>query len=228
MKKVIFILWMGIVLTVMFGCVGKTAINVDSESDSIVIQEVEEVENNKKIEEPEVEVSESIIEEVEQEIIKTECKASRYTVFDASNVNRSENIRLAMTSINNIVVKSGEEFSFNNVVGERTAERGYKEANVMIAKPGGGSDQILGIGGGICQVSSTLCMTCKELNLEITERRPHSSRVFYCSYDEEAMIDWGTSDFRFKNNLNEDIVIKMYFENIEESTINQKLVCEIW
>lgn len=155
-------------------------------------------------------------------------KVQIYTLLDSTKINKLENVKLAIDAINNITIKSGEEFSFNNIVGERTVEKGYKEATVIYVGKNGKSYETLGLGGGICQVSSTLYMACKELELEILERRPHSSRVDYCSIEDEAMINWGTSDFRFKNNLKVDITIKLYIEPVREDKYKQKIVCEIW
>ena len=79
-------------------------------------------------------------------------RIGRYTTyFDASNVNRTTNIRLSADAINNLVLNPGESFSFNQVVGQRTAERGYKPATVIVS-----GEYSEGIGGGICQTSSTL------------------------------------------------------------------------
>ena len=89
----------------------------------------------------------------------------------------------------------GDVFSFNGTVGERTTARGYKSAGAYVA--GETVDQV---GGGICQVSSTLYNTVLLSNLEIVERRSHQMTVSYVPMGRDATVNWGTTDFRFKNN----------------------------
>ena len=89
--------------------------------------------------------------------------------------NRITNIRLACQSINGTVLQPGEEFSFNDVVGPRTAERGYKEAGVIV----GGDRLDNGLGGGICQVSGTLFNAVVMSDLEIVTRYTHSYELSY-------------------------------------------------
>ena len=96
------------------------------------------------------------------------------TNFDASNANRTHNIELASTKISGTLVKPGEVFSFNDVVGERTAEAGYDDAPVIID-----GKLVPGIGGGICQVSSTLFNTALLSGMNIIERTPHFEPVSY-------------------------------------------------
>lgn len=114
---------------------------------------------------------------------------------------RHENIVLALRSINNLIVWSGESFSFNEVVGPRTPERGYRPAPVM------GGDGI-GFGGGVCQVSTTLYNAVMNAGLEIIERYPHSSRVPYVAPGKDATVVYGAQDFRFKNNSSYPVIIK--------------------
>lgn len=82
---------------------------------------------------------------------------------------RAENLRLAAEAINGYVIEPGATFSFNEVVGDTTAERGYKEAPVLYSSGLGSSD-----GGGICQVSTALYIAAVKADLEIVERHPHS------------------------------------------------------
>lgn len=117
------------------------------------------------------------------------------TSFTTSSANRSSNINLATSSIDGMILMPGEVFSFNNALGERTIERGYKSAGAYVA--GATVDQV---GGGICQVSSTLYNTVLLSNLEIVERRSHQMTVSYVPMGRDATVNWGTTDFRFKNN----------------------------
>ena len=95
------------------------------------------------------------------------------TRYDASNTNRSTNLRIATEKINGTVLLPGEVFSYNKTVGKRTVEEGYKDAKIYA--DGGVVD---GLAGGICQISSTLYNSVLLANLEIVERRNHSSRYW--------------------------------------------------
>jgi len=123
-----------------------------------------------------------------------------YTWFYGSG-QRYENISLALLSINNQIVWPGETFSFNDVVGPRTPERGYRKAPVI------GGDG-LGFGGGVCQVSTTLYNAVLDAGLEVVERHPHSSRVPYVAPGKDATVVFGALDFRFRNNTAHPVIIK--------------------
>ncbi|TCP63737.1 VanW family protein [Baia soyae] len=126
------------------------------------------------------------------------------TTFDPGKENRTSNIKRASETIDGIVLLPGEEFSFNNVVGERTAASGYKKAGVIVK--GEVSEDI---GGGICQVSSTLFNSVDKANVQITRRISHSKEVPYVPPGRDATVSWGGPDFRFKNNYNKPMVIRI-------------------
>lgn len=126
------------------------------------------------------------------------------TKFDGSNVNRTTNIRLAARAINGLILMPGEKFSFNKVVGPRTAARGYKKAAVIVK-----GEFSEGIGGGICQVSSTLFNSVDEAGLRIVARYHHSAEVTYVPPGRDATVSWGGPDFKFRNNLNKPVLIKI-------------------
>lgn len=115
--------------------------------------------------------------------------------YKESNVNRSTNVKLATNKINSVILLPGEEFSYNKIVGERTFENGFKEASVYTS-----SGVVNGLGGGICQVSSTLYNSVLLANLEIVERRNHRYAVSYVPLGRDATVAYGSIDFRFKNN----------------------------
>ncbi len=119
------------------------------------------------------------------------------TTFSTSNVNRSTNIRLATKKIDSIVIMPGEVFSYNQTVGKRTAAAGFKSAAVY-----SGGEVTTGIGGGICQVSSTLYNAVLLANLEITERHNHGFNTGYVPAGRDATVSWGGPDFKFKNTRN--------------------------
>lgn len=116
------------------------------------------------------------------------------TRYDASNVNRSQNLAIATSKINGTVLMPGEEFSFNQVVGKRTIEEGYKDAKIY--QDGKVVD---GLAGGICQISSTLYNAVIQANLEIVERRNHSFTTSYVKAGRDATVVYGVIDFKFKN-----------------------------
>lgn len=125
------------------------------------------------------------------------------TFFNPNNKERSQNISLAVDAINNHVIFPGETFSFNKVVGNRTAAKGYRRAPIIIK--GALSE---GIGGGICQVSSTLFNAIDRAGLHIVERYSHSRRVPYVPNGRDATVSWYGPDFRFKNEYNQPILIQ--------------------
>lgn len=127
---------------------------------------------------------------------------SYYTTFSTSNKNRSTNIRLATQKINGTVIMPGETFSYNQVVGKRTAAAGFKSAAVY-----SGGEVTTGIGGGICQVSSTLYNAVLLANLEIVERTNHGFNPGYVPAGRDATVSWGGPDFKFKNNRDYPIKI---------------------
>jgi vancomycin resistance protein YoaR len=134
--------------------------------------------------------------------------ASFSTSFTTSIANRINNIELATKAINGTVLMPGESFSFNKIVGERTKARGYKEAGVIIG------DKIeSGLGGGICQVSSTLYNAVLKANLKVEERRNHSLPLSYVGKGLDATVDWGNIDLRFMNNFDTPIYIEGYTKN---------------
>ena len=116
------------------------------------------------------------------------------TKYDASNTNRSGNLKIAADKINGTVLMPGQEFSFNEVVGKRTIEDGYRNAKIYE------NGQVVdGLAGGICQISSTLYNAVLLANLEITERRNHSFTTSYVPAGRDATVVYGVQDFKFKN-----------------------------
>lgn len=109
--------------------------------------------------------------------------------------NRTTNLTLACKAINGTVINPGETFSFNGVVGERTASKGYKEATVYV-----GTESVGELGGGICQVASTIYNAALYADLEITTRAPHIFFVTYVKGGLDATVYWGAQDFCFRNN----------------------------
>lgn len=111
------------------------------------------------------------------------------------NPTRTRNLELAAKAINGTILLPGEEFSFNRIVGERTAEKGYGEAGVYV---GGRTENQLG--GGVCQVASAIYYSCLKADLKITERYEHQYTPTYVPWGMDATIYWGALDYRFINN----------------------------
>ena len=117
------------------------------------------------------------------------------TYFDADNADRSGNIRLAAQKINGTTVAGGGVFSFNGTVGARTEESGFKPAKIIED-----GKFVLGYGGGVCQVSTTLYNAALLSGLEISEYHPHSLQVSYVAPSRDAMVSGSYFDLKFKNN----------------------------
>lgn len=128
---------------------------------------------------------------------------SYLTYYRMSNKERAHNIQLAAEAINNYVVFPGEEFSFNKVVGKRTANKGYQRAPVIVR-----GELSEDIGGGICQVSSTLFNAVNLEGIKIVERYSHSRKVPYVPPGKDATVSWWGPDFRFKNEFSHPILIR--------------------
>ena len=116
------------------------------------------------------------------------------TSYKASNVDRTTNLKLAANKINGVVLLPNEEFSYNKVVGERTISAGYKMAATYAS-----GKVVDGLGGGICQISSTLYDAVVFANLNVTTRRNHQFVTSYLPAGKDATVVWGSQDFKFVN-----------------------------
>lgn len=136
------------------------------------------------------------------------CLYASYSSKYVNNANRTTNLMLASKAIDGKIIQPGETFSFNRVVGERTSKKGYKPAPIFA---GGGTQN--GLGGGICQVASTMFNCALMANVKITERHQHSQRVAYVPLGRDAAIYWGSQDFKWTNNTKYPIKIRMSVSN---------------
>ncbi|GFN30481.1 VanW family protein [Paenibacillus xylaniclasticus] len=127
------------------------------------------------------------------------------TYFNSRNKNRSTNIALAAKAINNYVVFPGETFSFNGVVGQRSTDKGYMRAPIIVR-----GEVSEGIGGGICQISSTLFNAVDRAGLQIVQRYSHSRNVPYVPPGRDATVSWHGPDFVFKNRYSQPILIRAF------------------
>ena len=161
-----------------------------------------------QLQEGKVETLELVINESAQPTITdkdlvsiTSILGSFTTYFDGSNTSRAHNIHLASQKIQTFI-PTGGIFSFNQVVGERTPEAGYDDAPVFM-----GGRLVPGIGGGICQVSSTLFNTALLSGMDIVERDTHFAPVSYIPVGLDATVAWGYIDFQFKNPYSHPIYV---------------------
>lgn len=155
--------------------------------------------------------TQSITESIEKEI------ANFSTKIHNKEEARQNNIRITCNSLTNTEIKPGETFSFCNTVGKATKEKGYKEADIYVE-----GEKQQGLGGGNCQVSTTLYnAVIKVEGLEIVERHEHSGYVPYIEKGKDAAVAYGSYDFKFKNNTNK--IIKIVME-CKEQDITAKII----
>ena len=155
------------------------------------------------------------LEELEPETTRQELEDTMFgeSLFAFSspyvvNSNRTNNLTLACEAINGTILNPGEVFSFNNVVGERTAAKGYLPATVY-----SGGQSLEELGGGVCQVASTIYYCTLHLNMEQIERQPHQFAVTYVDFGMDATVYWGHIDYQFRNTLSNPVMILANTEN---------------
>lgn len=130
-----------------------------------------------------------------EDVKKDTSLLSAYTTyFDGENLTRTSNIRLAASSLNGSVLDGGRVLSFNGTVGERVKERGYLPAKIIVD-----GEFVEGVGGGVCQVSTTLYNAALLAGLNITEYHPHSLAVGYVPPSRDAMVSGSSCDLKIEN-----------------------------
>ncbi len=130
-------------------------------------------------------------------------RSSFFTSFSAENENRVSNIRLATSCFDGLVIKNGTEYSFNEITGRRSEERGYKSANIIVDKK-----YVEGFGGGVCQVSTTLYNALLLAGVDVVEVHNHTLVSNYVNKGFDAMVNYGTSDLRWINNTGGDLFLQ--------------------
>lgn len=159
--------------------------------------------NNQKIININIPIIKSVPNITRESLQKYTYKRSEFsTSIASSNSNRKYNVRKALNAINGTHLNKTEKFSFNECVGRRTADKGYKNARIILD-----GEFVEGIGGGVCQVSSTLYNAVLLAGLNVTKSQKHSQRVSYVKAGFDAMVNYGTSDLEFENNTEGDIYI---------------------
>jgi len=136
------------------------------------------------------------------------------TNFNPFQTERTENVRLAANALDGAVIAPDETFSFNKRLGERTEGKGYQDAYIIV------NDQFEeGLGGGICQDSSTLYNTALLADLPITQRTNHDLAISYVPLGQDATVDWPDLDLKFRNDSGAYILIRTIMGN-DSLTVN--------
>lgn len=135
---------------------------------------------------------------------------------------RVHNLILCAASLTGVQVAPGGEFSFNQTTGERTGEKGYREATILVD---GARESATG--GGVCQLSSTIYNAALDAGMEILERHTHTNEVHYIELGRDAAVSFGTQDFRFRNPLPHPVSLEVTVENTEVKVILYKIVTQL-
>ncbi len=148
------------------------------------------------------------LQEGDEKIPKEPSKETEIATFTTKiytkDSGRQNNLTLACSSLNDTTVENGKTFSFTKTVGRATSSKGYKKADVFR-----NGDVIEALGGGLCQVSTTLYNAVLKIpELKVTERHPHSNKVPYIKSGKDAAVSYGAQDFKFVNNTGNTIKIK--------------------
>lgn len=184
---------------------------------------VSEENNNENNTENDINISKEKLNEIENEKNrlntpqKEEQIATYTTTLYDKEQTRIENINLAISKLNGVAIENGTEFSFNNTIGPMDESNGFKKATGFDSK----GRKIKISGGGICQISSTLYNTALIAGFEITERHPHSRRVYYVPKNKDATIFYGSLDLKFINNSGSKVRIDA---SATESTVTITLI----
>ncbi len=201
-------------LLVLTMVVGNTPIVDATENSTVPIvseNSVAEEEPFIIIEEPEPEVVPEPEEPEQPKELNFDFDIASYTTkyTGADSINRNYNMHLASDSINGIILQPGDSFSYNNVILKNSHNgRDYKEAGIY-----SNGKTATGIGGGICQISSTLYQAALYSGMTITERRNHSLPVAYMAKGRDATASWGSIDFKFRNDLTVPVKIESTMKN---------------
>ena len=159
-------------------------------------------------------------------------RAEFFTSYPSSSAERKHNIKTAAASLDKTFVDAGGEFSFNFTVGERTEKRGYKKAKIIV-----GGRFTDGVGGGVCQVSTTLYNAVLLSGLTVTEYHPHSLPVSYVAPSFDAMVNSGSADLKFRNDTHNPVIVRVsaddsvirvriYGEPMNEKYVRQSRITE--
>ena len=190
---------------------------------SVVIVALTACKNENLPESDSVEMNyEEKIKETPKVVVREVTVGEAVTKIIDTGINRVSNITLAVDSISGTELKQGEEFSFNKTVGKRSKDRGYKDAPIIFH-----GEKSYGIGGGVCQVSTTVYMAALNGGMNITERHKHSEGVAYAP-GTDATVVYGEKDLKFKNTLSDTVYIYAWIqdEKVYVKLIRKEMVTE--
>lgn len=146
--------------------------------------------------------------DVQKEVVETKISSFSTPIVD-DHKNRINNIKITCSKISGTIVKAKKEFSFCDVVGQPSSEDGYKEAHAFV-----NGKLTNAIGGGNCQVSTTLYNAAKKIDgVKITERHEHGKNVGYIEKGKDATVAYDYLDLKFENNNDFDLKLKAYIKN---------------
>lgn len=216
-KKVIaFIALMILAIIFLSGCTNKeqeekNAQEGANKSSNVVAQRTQAEANLQ-------EQQNAVIEKRQEEEKNKETPIASYaTKIKDNSAGRLENIRITCKAISGKVIEPGQRFSFNEIVGEPTTAKGYKEASVIIDHK-----TEKGIGGGNCQVSSTIYNAVLNVpTLVVTERHEHGKDVTYVPDGKDAAVSYGSLDLKFRNDTGKRIRIDV---TTDDSNISVAIV----
>ena len=174
----------------------------------------DEAQNGDKVVIPLIKTEPEITTDKLNSMLFAEVLSQKSTSLSGSSSSRINNVTRAAASINGIILNPGEEFSYNKTLGQRTKAAGYMEAGAY-----SGGKVVQEVGGGICQVSSTLYYCTLIANLEITERTCHYFGVAYLPAGLDATVSWPTPDFKFKNSSEYPIKIEAFVDKAANAVV---------
>ena len=197
--------------------------SVDAGQSAVIVlrdelrKRIDEALLNQNVVDVEIPIVEIEAEFDEDELLKSVVKRSEFsTDYSKSTENRKNNVRRALESFNGLVVESGQTVSFNEITGARTEENGYKNAHIIY-----NGVYVDGVGGGVCQASTTLYNALLLAGIKIDKVFHHSLPASYVPLSFDAMVSGGDCDLVFTNNLEKPIYIKC-------SADNEKVTVEIF
>ena len=205
-------LWIFFILSLAIGVAIFAFNNSNKEEDSYTAEKT-----GIKVQNTTLEEDQNQSNKVQQEN-KEEKLAEFSTRLPNDTKARDDNIKLACKTLNGTEVKSGETFSFWEVLGCPTKEKGYEKAKTFTSD----GEVTESYGGGLCQISTTLYNSVLEVSqLDITERHEHSRDVSYIKDGKDAAVSYSSADFKFINNLDYDIRIEA---KVEDEKVKIKLI----
>lgn len=202
-KKIFFII---IIFLLIFTLVGCNFNNDNNSNNSLDVQSQESTNSDYSAQKTESTTNNSTIEITKNATTPSEEEISNFsTKIYTKDSARQNNLTITCKALDGTEVKPGETFSFCNTVGKATTARGYQKADIFTAD----GKKTKGLGGGNCQISSTLYNAVLQVNgLTVTERHAHSNYVPYIQKGKDAAVAYGGYDLKFVNNLDKTVKIK--------------------